>query len=185
VAVTFAQEVVATVLLDAETIGRRVAELGAEVSRDYEGLEPVLVGVLRGTVFFLADLIRHITIPISIDFLAISSYSPQSPSGVVRITKDLDENIEGRHVLVVEDIIDTGLTLRYILRTLEARRPASLHVCVLLDRPALRLVPIPVRYVGFTIPNQFVVGYGLDLRQKYRNLPYIAVVRREVLDGRP
>ncbi len=183
-AVNFAQDVTETVLLDAETIGRRVAELGAEISRDYAGLEPILVGVLRGTIFFLADLIRHISIPITVDFLAISSYSPHSSAGVVRITKDLDENIEGRHVLIVEDIIDTGLTLRYIVRTLEARRPASLNVCVLLDRPALRLVPIPVRYVGFTIPNQFVVGYGLDLWQTYRNLPYIATVKREILDGR-
>jgi hypoxanthine phosphoribosyltransferase len=184
VALSFARDIVGAVLLDAETISRRVAELGAEISRDYAGLEPVLVGVLRGTVFFLADLIRQITIPITVDFLAISSYSPNSSTGVVRITKDLDENIEGRHVLIIEDIIDTGLTLRYIVRTLEARRPASLNVCVLLDRPALRLVPIPVRYVGFTIPNQFVVGYGLDLWQKYRNLPYIAIVKREVLDGR-
>ncbi len=183
-AISFAQDIIDAVLLDAETIGRRVAELGAEISRDYAGLEPVLVGVLRGTVFFLADLIRHISIPVTVDFLAISSYSPHSSTGVVRITKDLDENIEGRHVLIVEDIIDTGRTLRYIVRTLEARRPASLNVCVLLDRPALRLVPIPVRYVGFTIPNQFVIGYGLDLWQKYRNLPYIAIVKREILDGR-
>lgn len=183
-ALSFARDIVDAVLLDAETISRRVSELGAEISRDYAGFEPVIVGVLRGTVFFLADLIRQITIPIAVDFLAISSYSPNSSTGVVRITKDLDENIEGRHVLIVEDIIDTGLTLRYIVRTLEARRPASLNVCVLLDRPALRLVPIPVRYVGFTIPNQFVVGYGLDLWQKYRNLPYIAIVKREVLDGR-
>ncbi|MBI2861427.1 MAG: hypoxanthine phosphoribosyltransferase [Chloroflexi bacterium] len=172
---------VARVLFSAEEISEKVSQLGAAISADYAGLNPLLVGVLRGTTFFLSDLVRAISIPITLDFIAISSYGPQSESsGVVRLTKDLDEPIEGQHVLLVEDIVDTGLTLRYILRNLRARGPASLEVCALLDRIVRRLVDIPIKYWGFSLPDVFVVGYGLDYLQRYRNLPYIGVLRDDV-----
>jgi hypoxanthine phosphoribosyltransferase len=173
------------VLIDEETLAARVAELGAEVSAEYEGRDLLLIGVLKGAVFFMADLMRTLTIPCEIDFMAISSYGAQTDSsGVVRILKDLDINIEGRHVLVVEDIIDSGLTLSYLMRNLEAREPASLEVCALLTKPDRREIDVPVRYIGFEIPNRFVIGYGLDFAERYRNLPYVGVLDPEILpDG--
>ncbi len=166
------------VLLTEEQIRTRVAELAAEISQDYAGKDLVLVTVLKGGVFFLADLSRALEIPAAIDFMAISSYTAESPSGVARLLKDLDEEITGRHVLLVEDIIDTGLTAAYLLRVLQTRNPASLAICTLLDKTARRIVPtLPIRYRGFEIPDVFVVGYGLDYRQRYRHLPYIAVLK--------
>ena len=156
----------------------KVAELGARISADYEGKDLVLVGVLKGAVFFLADLARSLTIPCSIDFMAVTSYgSATDSSGVVRILKDLDHPIEGRHVLIVEDIIDSGHTLNKVLRLLDARAPASLQVCTLLDKAERREVEVPVAFVGFEIPNVFVFGYGLDIDEYYRNLPFIGVVK--------
>jgi hypoxanthine phosphoribosyltransferase len=164
-------------LVSADELERRVAELGAEVSRDYEGRDLVLVGVLKGAVVFIADLMRHLTVPCEIDFMAVSSYGSQTDSsGVVRILKDLDASIGGRDVLIVEDIIDSGLTLQYLLRNLKAREPRSLEVCTLLTKPDRRRVDLPTRYVGFEIPDRFVVGYGLDYRQRYRNLREIAAL---------
>jgi hypoxanthine phosphoribosyltransferase len=169
--------VVGEVLIDPETLNARIAELGAEISADYEGRDLLLIGVLKGAVFFMADLMRRLTIPCEVDFMAISSYGASTDSsGVVRILKDLDINIEGRHVLVVEDIIDSGLTLSYLMRNLESREPATLEVCALLTKPDRREIDVPVRYVGFEIPNRFVIGYGLDFGERYRNLPYVAVL---------
>jgi hypoxanthine phosphoribosyltransferase len=170
------------VLIDEHTLRARVAEVGTEISADYEGKDILLVGVLKGAVFFMADLMRHLSIPCEVDFMAISSYGASTDSsGVVRILKDLDINIEGRHVLVVEDIIDSGLTLSYLMRTLEARRPASLEICALLTKPDRREIKVPVRYTGFEIPNEFVIGYGLDYAERYRNLPYVGVLDPEIL----
>ncbi len=166
------------VLVPREDLVRRVAELGEEISRDYEGRELMMVGVLKGAVLFLADLMRHLDVPCEIDFMAVSSYGSQTDSsGVVRILKDLDAPIEGRHVLVVEDIIDSGLTLQYLMRNLKARRPASLEVCSLLTKPERLRVDLSPRYVGFEIPNRFAIGYGLDHAQRYRNLEYVAALR--------
>jgi hypoxanthine phosphoribosyltransferase len=159
-----------------------VAELGAEVSVDYEGRDLLLIGVLKGAVFFMADLMRHLTVACEVDFMAISSYGDATDSsGIVRILKDLDINIEGRDVLVVEDIIDSGLTLSYLMRNLESREPASLEVCALLTKPSRREIDVRVRYVGFEIPNKFVVGYGLDFAERYRNLPYVGVLDEHLL----
>jgi hypoxanthine phosphoribosyltransferase len=164
-------------LVSEEDLERRVAELGTEISRDYEGRDLILVGVLKGAVVFIADLMRHLTVPVEIDFMAVSSYGSQTDSsGVVRILKDLDASIGGRDVLIVEDIIDSGLTLQYLLRNLRAREPRSLEVCALLTKPERRRVDLPTRYVGFEIPNRFVVGYGLDHGQRHRNLREIAVL---------
>jgi len=172
------------VLLTEEQIQRRIAELGAQISADYAGKELHLIGVLRGAVMFMADLMRHLTIPCSCDFIAIASYGMDTKSsGVVRILKDLDDSIQGKHVLIVEDIVDTGLTLNYILNLIRSRNPASVRVCALLDKPERRIVPVEIHYLGFTIPNRFVVGYGLDYAQKYRNLPYIGVLRPEIYGG--
>lgn len=169
------------VLITEDELQRRVQELGEQISCDYEGLPLLLVAVLKGSVLFMADLMRAIRIPHSIDFMATSSYgSGTSSSGVVRILKDLDEPIEGKHVLLVEDIIDSGRTLDYLLRILEERRPASLKVCALLDKEGRREVDVKVDYVGFTIPNEFVIGYGLDYAQNYRNLPFIGVLKPDV-----
>jgi hypoxanthine phosphoribosyltransferase len=177
VTVTDYEQGVAKTLIDEHALRNRVAELGAEVSADYAGRDLLLVGVLKGAVFFMADLMRHLTIPCEVDFMAISSYGASTDSsGVVRILKDLDINIEGRHVLVVEDIIDSGLTLSYLVRTLEARQPASLEICALLTKPERREIVVPVRYTGFEIPNEFVIGYGLDYDERYRNLPYVGVL---------
>jgi len=173
-----------TVLLTEEQIQRRIAELGARISADYAGKELHLIGVLRGAVMFLSDLMRHLTIPCSCDFIAIASYGMDTKSsGVVRILKDLDDSIQGKHVLIVEDIVDTGLTLNYIMNLIRSRNPASVRVCALLDKPERRKVPVKIHYLGFTIPNRFVVGYGLDYAQKYRNLPYIGVLRPEIYGG--
>jgi hypoxanthine phosphoribosyltransferase len=170
------------VLIDEETLAARVAELGSEVSADYEGRELLLIGVLKGAVFFMADLMRHLTVTCEVDFMAISSYGDATDSsGIVRILKDLDISIEGRDVLVVEDIIDSGLTLSYLIRNLESREPASLEVCALLTKPSRREIDVPVRYVGFEIPNKFVVGYGLDFAERYRNLPYVGVLDEHLL----
>lgn len=165
------------VLLSAEEIQARIARLGAEVALDYAGKDLLLVCVLKGAIFFLADLMRAIDLPLEIDFMAISSYGASTDSsGVVRILKDLDASIEGRDVLIVEDIIDSGLTLSYLVRTLQGRRPASLEICALLTKPARRRAEVPVRYVGFEIPDEFVIGYGLDYAERYRNLPYVGVL---------
>ena len=170
---------VADVLIEEDVLRARVVELGEEISRDYDGRELLLIGVLKGAVFFMADLMRQLTIPCEIDFMAISSYGASTDSsGVVRILKDLDINIEGRDVLVVEDIIDSGLTLSYLIRNLEAREPASLEVCALLTKPERREIDVPVRYIGFEIPNRFVIGYGLDHGERFRNLPYVAALNQ-------
>ena len=169
------------VLLDADTIAARVAELGAQLSADYAGRNPVLLSVLKGALVFLADLMRTMDIPSSIDLMELSSYgSGTETSGQVRILKDLSASIEGRDVVIVEDIIDTGLTLNYLLRYLAERHPASVSVCCLLDKPARRLADIEIDYRGFTIADRFVVGYGLDFDERYRNLPYIGVLRPSV-----
>jgi hypoxanthine phosphoribosyltransferase len=170
------------VLIDEETLQGRIAELGAAVTEDYRGRDLLLIGVLKGAVFFMADLMRQIDVPCEVDFMAISSYGAGvDSSGVVRILKDLDVSIEGRNVLVVEDIIDSGLTLSYLLRNLEAREPASLEVCALMTKPERRQNDVECRYVGFEIPNRFVIGYGLDFAERYRNLPYVGVLRDELV----
>jgi len=171
------ERAVSEVLIDEHTLRRRIEELGAEISADYQGRDLLLIGVLKGAVFFMADLMRQLTVACEVDFMAISSYGAQTDSsGVVRILKDLDINIEGRDVLVVEDIIDSGLTLSYLVRNLEAREPATLEVCALLTKPERRAIEVAVRYVGFEIPNRFVIGYGLDFAERYRNLPYVATL---------
>ena len=171
------------VLVSEAQIRARIEELAGEISRDYAHTTPLLVSVLKGALYFVADLTRALTLPITLDFMAITSYGPaQAASGAVRLIKDLDEEISGRHVLLVEDIIDTGLTAAYLLRTLRARDPASLRICTLLDKTARRIVDtLPISYRGFEIPDMFVVGYGLDYRQLYRNLPYIGVLRPDVV----
>jgi hypoxanthine phosphoribosyltransferase len=176
------EEAVGEILIEADALQARIAELGAEVSREYEGRDLLLVGVLKGAVFFMADLMRELTVPCEIDFMAISSYGAGTDSsGVVRILKDLDANISGRDVLVVEDIIDSGLTLSYLMRSLKARKPASLEICALLTKPGRREIDVPVRFVGFEIPNRFVIGYGLDFAERYRNLPYVAVLHPDLI----
>ncbi len=176
------QRGVGEVLIDEERLQARIRELGAEISAHYEGRELLLVGVLKGAVFFMADLMRQIQVPCEIDFMAISSYGTGTDSsGVVRILKDLDINIEGRHVLVVEDIIDSGLTLSYLVRNLESRGPASVEVCALLTKPERREIDVDVRYVGFEIPNKFVIGYGLDFAERYRNLPFVGVLHEDLM----
>src|ERR671919_53006 len=173
---------VGEVLIDEDALAGKITELADEISNDYADRDLLLIGVLKGAVFFMADLMRQITVPCEIDFMAISSYGASTDSsGVVRILKDLDINIEGRHVLIVEDIIDSGLTLSYLVRTLEAREPASLEVCALLTKPERRQIDVAVRYVGFEIPNRFVIGYGLDFGERYRNLPYVGVLNPELL----
>ena len=168
---------VGEVLVSAEDLLRRVGELGREISRDYAGRPLLLVGVLKGAVFFLSDLMRFIDIPVEVDFMAVASYgSATDSSGVVRILKDLDVAIEGRDVLIVEDIVDSGLTLQYLMRNLGSRDPATLEVCALLTKPQRRQVALPTRYVGFEIPDRFVVGYGLDYAERHRNLPFVAVL---------
>lgn len=167
------------VVISEEQLRRRVAELGAEISRDYAGRTPVLVAVLKGSFVFLADLVRAVTVPVNVDFMAITSYGAGKRGGVVRIEKDLDLAITGRDVLFVEDIVDTGLTLGYLMKNLGAREPKSLAVCTLLDRRARRLTKLPIRYVGFEVPDRFLVGYGLDQREKYRNLPHLAALPEE------
>ena len=174
-------EDIAKVLIREEDIRKRIKELGEEISRDYHGKKPVLVTVLRGAIIFLCDLMREISIPVTLDFLSISSYPGPTHTGIVRILKDLDENIENQHVILIEDIIDTGLTLNYILRTLKERKPTDVRVCTLLDKRARRIVDIPIEYRGFEIPDEFVVGYGMDYNQHYRNLPFIGVLKEDIL----
>jgi hypoxanthine phosphoribosyltransferase len=169
------EEVFETLFTEAQ-IKERVQDLAGQISADYRDRRLVLVSILRGSVFFATDLARLIDTPLSMDFLSISSYGEGS-EGVVRITKDLEENIAGKDVLVIEDIVDTGFTLKYLLRTLGGRNPKSIEVCTLLDRRARRIIEIDLKYVGFEIPDKFVVGYGLDYRQRYRNLPYIGVLK--------
>ena len=172
---------VSEVLLTEPVLRDRVAELGRELAADYADRDPILIGVLKGSIVFLADLVRQMEIPLSVDLMEVSSYgSGTESSGQVRILKDLKGSIEGRNVLVVEDIIDTGLTLNYLLRYLGDRAPASLRVACLLDKPARRLVEMEIDYRGFTIPDRFVVGYGLDYDERYRNLPYIGVLKPSV-----
>ncbi|NCF65621.1 MAG: hypoxanthine phosphoribosyltransferase [Chloroflexi bacterium] len=172
---------ISKILFTAEDIQTRVLQLGQEIARDYEGCHPLLVGVLKGVFPFMADLLRAITIPVEVDFMAIASYSAKArDQGLVRLQKDLDEPLDGRHVLFVEDVIDTGLTLNYLLRNLKARGPATLKVCTLFDKPQRRLVKIPIQYKGFDLPDRFVVGYGLDYRELYRNLPFVGLLKPEV-----
>jgi hypoxanthine phosphoribosyltransferase len=167
------------VLVSAEDLQRRVVELGEEISRDYAERSLLLVGVLKGAVFFVSDLMRYIEVPVEVDFMAVASYgSATDSSGVVRILKDLDASIEGRDVLIVEDIVDSGLTLQYLMRNLGSRNPRTLEVCALLTKPARRKVDLPTRYVGFEIPDRFVVGYGLDYDERHRNLPFVAALER-------
>jgi hypoxanthine phosphoribosyltransferase len=169
--------VIDEILVQADDLKRRVRELGEQVSKDYEGRDLLLVCVLKGAVFFLADLMRTITIPCEVDFMAVSSYgSATDSSGVVRILKDLDRPIEDVDVLIVEDIVDSGLTLQYLLRNLGARQPRSLEVCALLTKPDRRKVDLEPKYVGFEIPDRFAIGYGLDHAERYRNLPYVAAL---------
>ena len=167
-------------LVTPDELQRRVKELAGEISRDYEGRDLVMIGILKGAVLFLGDLMRFMSVPCEIDFMAVSSYgSSTDSSGVVRILKDLDAPIEGRDVLIVEDIIDSGLTLHYLLKNLQARNPGSLEVCSLLTKPERRRVEDPIRYVGFEIPNRFAIGYGLDYKQRFRNLPFVAALDAE------
>jgi hypoxanthine phosphoribosyltransferase len=169
------------VVLSEDEIQNRVRELGAEISADYGDESVLLVAVLRGAAIFVADLARAISSPVELDFMAVSSYgSSTKSSGVVRILKDLDENIEGRHVLVCEDILDTGLTLKYLVKNLASRKPASLEIVALLSKEGKQRVPISCKYVGYDIPDEFVVGYGLDFAEKYRNLPYVGVLKPEI-----
>ncbi len=177
---SYARDAVRTILLDADQIQAKLREIGDAISRDYDGLEPLLVAVLRGGAMVMADLLRAITIPVVVDFIAISSYGPTSrASGAVRFLKDVEIPLEGRHVILVEDMLDTGLTLNYILRVLRSRRPASLEVAALFDKPARRLANIHPRYRGFELPDEFVVGYGLDLDERFRNLPFLCVLKPE------
>lgn len=176
---------VESILLSSDQIQARVAELGAQISHDYEDKDPVFVSVLVGAVMFTADLLRHITVPCSLDFMAISSYGKESrSSGVVRVVKDLDESVESRHVVIIEDIVDTGLTLNYLLDNMKNRNAASVRVAALLDKPSRRMTDVGVDYVGFEVPDEFVIGYGLDFAQRYRNFPYVGVLRPEVYGGK-
>lgn len=175
------EESIARVLIPQEAIQARVKALGERITHDYQGSDLVLVCVLKGGIVFLADLVRHIDLPLEVEFMAISSYGASTvSSGIVRILMDLETNIEGRDVLIVEDIIDSGRTLQYISQNLITRRPSSLRICTLLDKVPAREIEIPLHYVGFQIPEVFVVGYGLDYAEGYRNLPYIAVLKPEV-----
>ncbi len=171
------------VLLSEEQLKKKVKELASKINRDYVGKELLLIGVLKGSVMFAVDLMREITVPVEIDFMAVSSYGAgATTSGVVKILKDLDHSIEGKHILIVEDIIDSGLTLSYLKEMLIARGPASVRICTILNKPSRRKAVIDVDYNGFDIPDEYVVGYGLDFNQKYRNLPYVGVLKREVYE---
>jgi hypoxanthine phosphoribosyltransferase len=168
---------VGEILVQADDLKRRVRELGEEITRDYAGKDLLLICVLKGAVFFLSDLMREVDVPCEVDFMAVASYGDSTDSsGVVRILKDLDESIEDRHVLIVEDIVDSGLTLQYLMRNLRARKPASLEICALLTKPERRKAEVEARYIGFEIPDRFVIGYGLDHAERHRNLPYVAVL---------
>lgn len=169
-----------SVLLSTSVIQERVKELGEEITRDYEGKDLLVVGILKGAFIFMADLVRNIKIPIAIDFMDVSSYgSSTQTSGVVRIMKDLEKSIEGRHVLIVEDIIDSGLTLNYISKNLRSRKAASVKICAFLDKPSRRRAPVKADYLGFSVPDEFIVGYGLDYAEKYRHYPFVAILDRD------
>ena len=173
------------ILYTEEELRQRVKELGCQITADYAGREPLLISVLRGSYIFMADLTRAINLPISVDFMSVSSYGSGSvSSGQVEIKKDLSDSIEGRDLIVVEDILDSGNTLYYLLDVLRARKPASIRLCTLMDKPGRRVKPIKADYVGFTIPDAFIVGYGLDYAEKYRNLPYVGVLRSSVYGGK-
>jgi hypoxanthine phosphoribosyltransferase len=173
---------VSNILYTAEDIKQRVQELGETISKDYAGLNPLLIGVLKGGFPFMADIVRMISIPVEVDFISVSSYSTETrDQGLVRIQKDLEEPIAGRHVIFIEHVIDTGLTLSYLLRNLEARGPATIKVCVLFDKSRRRLIDIPLAYKGFDLPDRFFVGYGLDYRERYRNLPFVGTLKPEIL----
>ena len=177
---------IAEILVTREALAQRVAELGKQITNDYQGKRLLLLGVLKGAVLFLVDLARQIQLPLEIDFMATSSYGASTQSsGIVRILKDLEDSVEGQHILVVEDIVDSGLTLDYLLRSLAARSPASIKVCGLLIKDRPRELTVPVDYVGFTIPDRFVVGYGLDYAERYRNLPYVGVLKPELYREAP
>lgn len=177
-------EGISQVLLTSEQIQARVVELGQTISKDYEGKNPLFVGVLKGVLFFMADLLRNIDIPVEVDFIAVTSYSPETrDQGFVRLVKDLEIPITDRHVIFVEDVIDTGLTLSYILRNLRARQPANLEVCTLFNKGKKRLIDLPIKYKGFDVPDLFFVGYGLDFREKYRNLPFVGLLKPEVFQS--
>ncbi len=170
------------ILITSEQIQERIQQIGALISVDYAGKTPILIGVLKGVLFFMADLLRTVTIHVEVDFLAVSSYTPSTrDQGLVRLIKDLDISIENRHVLFVEDIVDSGLTLNYLMRNLRARQPASLEACVLFNKPENRLIHLPLNYVGFDLPNRFIVGYGLDHRERFRNLPFIGLLKPDAL----
>ena len=172
------------ILISGDEVQAKIRELGDQITEDYRGKDLLLVGVLKGAFVVMADLSRHIRLPLRFDFMAVSSYGASTKtSGVVRILKDLDLDIEDMHVLLVEDIVDSGLTLAYLLKNLRARRPASLEVCALMQKPEVRRVDIDIRYKGFEIPPVFVVGYGLDFAEKYRNLPYVATLKPEAYEG--
>ena len=173
------------ILFSEEELKQRVAEIAAQIDRDYAGKEPVLIGILRGSFVFMADLVRQIHLPCTLDFMAVSSYGAgTSSSGQVKIVKDLSEQIEGKDVIVIEDILDSGNTLSYLLQLLQARKPASVRLCALLDKPSRRTKEVELHYSGFSIPDYFVVGYGLDYAEKYRNLPYIGVLKPCVYEGK-
>lgn len=169
------------VLLDEETLAKRIKEMGEQISKDYEDKEVIVIGILKGSVIFVADLVREVTVPVSFDFMAVSSYGNRTTTtGTVRILKDLDYDIEGKHVLIVEDIIDSGVTLSYLIEHLAGRKPASLKLCTLLNKPERRKVEVKVDYIGFTVPDAFLVGFGLDYAEKYRNLPFIGILKEEI-----
>jgi hypoxanthine phosphoribosyltransferase len=178
------KQVIDRVLYTPEQIQQRVAELGAQITQDYQGKSLLLIGVLRGVIFFMTDLLRTIQIPVEVDFMSVSNYSPEARErGYVRLVKDLELSITDRHVLFVEDIIDTGLTINYLLQTLRARQPASLEICCLFNKEKRRLIDLNLRYEGFKIPDYYVVGYGLDYREKYRNMPFVGLIKGEVLQN--
>ncbi len=172
-----------SVFFTEEAIAEKVAELGAQISKDFEGKDPIFVGVLKGCFVFMADLMRHVTIPCSVDFMGVSSYKGTTSTGAVEIQKDLKENIEGRHIIMVEDILDSGLTLSYLKQHLEGRKPASFTIATLMDKPSRRKAPVYAQYSCFEVPDAFVVGYGLDYNERYRNLPYIGVLKPEIYMG--
>jgi hypoxanthine phosphoribosyltransferase len=174
-------EDVEKILVSQEELAKRVEQLGQEITKDYAGQEILMIGVLRGAAIFMADLSRAIKVPVALDFMAVSSYGHStSSSGVVRIIKDLDEDVKGKHVLIVEDIIDSGLTLKYLIDYIKSRDPKSVKICTLLNKPDRRKVEVPIAYNGFTIPDYFVVGFGLDYAEKYRNLPFIGILKPEI-----
>lgn len=173
------------ILLSEEEIAAKVKELGAQIAKDYADKNPLIVSVLRGSFVFMADLVRAIDVPCTVDFMSVSSYgSGTTSSGEVKITKDFDVSIEGRHLIIVEDILDSGRTLSYLMKTLKARGAASIALCTFLDKPERRVVPVEVAYKGFTVPDAFIVGYGLDYDQRYRNLPYVGVLKPSVYEGK-